>query len=509
MSNEYFQPGSVPAPNSPGSSAVIRNEFANIAAAFDKLPTLADNAGYLIAVDPTGTRLISAGFNVDDIVTLDGEQTLTNKTIAWDDNSFPGFGTAATKNASTVPGTGEVPVMVGPNLFGPIDGSNLSNLNTGNFGGVVPVSKGGTGASDVTGAQASLGIDLKANINSPSFTGTPTAPTPGIGDASARVATTYFVANTLDTIGATTPSNDLPLMDGVASAGIPGSFLVSRKDHVHPTDTSRAPTSASTAAGTTFTPAGGVAATNVQAAIVELDTEKAPLASPALTGTPTAPTPAAQDTSTKIATTAWVQSTIAALPPAGMLPDNDSTELNGVGAAGTNAEASRGDHVHPTDTTRAPLASPTFTGNPTAPTPSPGDNDTSIATTAFVTAANALITADINAKDALNVKKSSSTGSALLPVGTTAQRDASPTLGGLRFSTTLTGWEGWNGTNWTSVGGGQMLGQAPVKAIFFNNTNISEDLTVVAGTNGGTFGPVTIDSGNTVTIEDGSTWNIV
>lgn len=38
----------------------------------------------------------------------------------------------------------------------------------------------------------------------------------------------------------------------------------------------------------------------------------------------------------------------------------------------------------------APKASPVFTGNPTAPTPSPGDNDTSIATTAFVTAADAL-----------------------------------------------------------------------------------------------------------------------
>jgi hypothetical protein len=35
----------------------------------------------------------------------------------------------------------------------------------------------------------------------------------------------------------------------------------------------------------------------------------------------------------------------------------------------------------------APLANPTFTGDPQAPTPSPGDNDTSIATTAFVTAA--------------------------------------------------------------------------------------------------------------------------
>jgi hypothetical protein len=35
----------------------------------------------------------------------------------------------------------------------------------------------------------------------------------------------------------------------------------------------------------------------------------------------------------------------------------------------------------------APLADPVFTGNPTAPTPTAGDNDTSIATTAFVTTA--------------------------------------------------------------------------------------------------------------------------
>ena len=38
-------------------------------------------------------------------------------------------------------------------------------------------------------------------------------------------------------------------------------------------------------------------------------------------------------------------------------------------------------------TAKAALASPVFTGNPTAPTPAVSDNDTSIATTAFVTAA--------------------------------------------------------------------------------------------------------------------------
>jgi hypothetical protein len=247
----------------------------------------------------------------------------------------------------------------------------------------------------------------------------------------------------------------------------------------------------------------------VQAAIAELDTEKAPLASPTFTGTPSAPTPAPMDTSTRLATTAWVQTTLAALPPAGMYPDNDIPEMNGVGSAGTNAEASRGDHVHPTDTSRAPLASPAFTGNPTAPTPSPGDNDTSIATTAFVTAADALITSDINTKDGFNVKKTSSTGSALLPVGTTAQRDGSPVEGAFRYNSDLDIFEGYSNGAWGQVGGGQMVGQAAVKAIFFNNTNISEDLTVVAGTNGGTFGPVTIDDGFTVTIEDGSVWSVV
>lgn len=45
-----------------------------------------------------------------------------------------------------------------------------------------------------------------------------------------------------------------------------------------------------TASTVSFTPAGNIAATNVQTAIQELDTEKAPLASPALTGSPTTPT---------------------------------------------------------------------------------------------------------------------------------------------------------------------------------------------------------------------------
>jgi hypothetical protein len=94
--------------------------------------------------------------------------------------------------------------------------------------------------------------------------------------------------------------------------------------------------------------AGNIAATNVQTALNELDTEKAPLASPALTGNPTAPTQSPGDNSTKLATTAYADA-IAAL--------------------------------------KANLASPTFTGTPAAPTASFGTNTTQLATTAFVQAA--------------------------------------------------------------------------------------------------------------------------
>ena len=65
-------------------------------------------------------------------------------------------------------------------------------------------------------------------------------------------------------------------------------------------------------------------------------------------------------------------------------PSSTSPVMNGVAATGSEANYSRGDHVHPTDTSRAPLVSPTFTGTPAAPTATQGTNTTQIATTAFV-----------------------------------------------------------------------------------------------------------------------------
>jgi len=96
--------------------------------------------------------------------------------------------------------------------------------------------------------------------------------------------------------------------------------------------------------------------------------------SPEFVGTPVAPTAAVNTNTTQLATTAFV------IGQAG----SDLPLVDGTATVGTSLRYSRQDHKHPTDTTRAPLASPSFTGTPTAPTPAGDSNDTRIATTAFV-----------------------------------------------------------------------------------------------------------------------------
>jgi hypothetical protein len=102
---------------------------------------------------------------------------------------------------------------------------------------------------------------------------------------------------------------------------------------------------------------------------------KAPLASPALTGTPTAPTAVKADDSTQIATTAFVKS------------QNYITTADVAGASAVTSVAGRTGDVTlaVADVSgAAPLASPALTGTPTAPTAATVVNSTQVATTAFV-----------------------------------------------------------------------------------------------------------------------------
>lgn len=122
-----------------------------------------------------------------------------------------------------------------------------------------------------------------------------------------------------------TGTTTTPLMDGTAAAGSETKWA--HGDHRHPTDTTRA------------------AASDLSALQTQVDNLVIPAAATA------------------------------------------SPLMDGTAAVGTSAKYAKEDHVHPTDTSRAPLASPNLTGTPTAPTATAGTNTTQIATTAFVTAA--------------------------------------------------------------------------------------------------------------------------
>ncbi len=154
-------------------------------------------------------------------------------------------------------------------------------------------------------------------------------------------------------------------------------------------------------------------------------TAKAPLSSPALTGSPTAPTAVAGTNSTQIATTAFVNGAIAGFGAGDMAKSTYDTDNDGKVDAAEVADAApwAGITGKPTSFTpathshliaqvtglqtaldaKAPLASPALSGTPTAPTAAVGNNTTQLATTAFVAAAiGALIDAAPGAMDTLN-----------------------------------------------------------------------------------------------------------
>jgi len=213
----------------------------------------------------------------------------------------------------------------------------------------------------------------------------------GLATTPTPTADTFYTAAESDAryapIGAgsgAAPGATNPLMDGTAAPGTATAY--SRADHVHPSDTSRAAATHASQHGS----GGSDPVTIAESQVTNLTSDlaaKAPLASPALTGTPTAPTVAgASDSSTKLATTAFVQAAIAA---------------SGGGGGGGTWGSITGTLSSQTDlatalAAKAPLASPTFTGTPTAPTVGTAtDSTTKIATTAFVQAALVAYTAPI------------------------------------------------------------------------------------------------------------------
>jgi hypothetical protein len=131
------------------------------------------------------------------------------------------------------------------------------------------IAQGGTASTSAAAARDALGA---APLASPVFTGTPAAPTQLPGDNSTRLATTAFVAT---------------------AAGAPSWDNILNKP-------------------ASFPPTLPIPESGVTGLVADL-AAKAPLASPALTGTPTSTTPGTADSSTRLATTSYVQAQTVAL----------------------------------------------------------------------------------------------------------------------------------------------------------------------------------------------------
>ncbi|WP_288077329.1 phage tail protein, partial [Pseudomonas sp.] len=202
--------------------------------------------------------------------------------------------------------------------------SVVAGINTG-----VTSVAGKTGAvtlavGDVSGA---------APLDSPALTGTPTAPTPTSGDSTTKIATTAFVSAAIVKAGGTTLTNAAPTAETVnATAAVGTANTAARADHRH-----AMPAEASTTASGFMSAADKLKLDGIQAgaqsntvtsvagktgavtlAVSDIS-GAAPLASPLLTGTPTAPTPTTGDNTNKVATTAFVAGAAAEMSPAGMV----------------------------------------------------------------------------------------------------------------------------------------------------------------------------------------------
>ena len=205
-------------------------------------------------------------------------------------------------------------------------------------------------------------LALKADLASPTFTGTPTLPTGTVAttqtaaDSTTAIATTAFVT-TADNLKANLAS---PTFTGTVSGVTKSMVGLGSVDNT--ADTAKPVSTA-------------------QQTALDL---KAPLASPALTGTPTAPTAAAATNTTQIATTEFVRTEVANLIASAPAALDTLDEL----AAALGDDANFATTTATSIGLKAPLASPALTGTPTAPTAAVGTSTTQLATTEFVQIAN-------------------------------------------------------------------------------------------------------------------------
>jgi hypothetical protein len=227
----------------------------------------------------------------------------------------------------------------------------------------------------VDGAASGLDADLLdgqqgsyyAPLASPTFTGTPAGPTQAVDNSSTRLATTAFVHDCNEgqiqksgltggtlTISAVEARNAYIQLTGTLTsnltvelpAGISRRYWVLNSCTVGPYTVN-----VKVAGGTTNIPIAATKLAVFFTNVIDVYAGPSDLFNPYIRAA-TADTPAVNDNSTRVATTAYFAGQASTTLPS----------MDGVASYGTGVIYARQNHVHPTDTTRAPLDSPTFTG---------------------------------------------------------------------------------------------------------------------------------------------------
>lgn len=100
------------------------------------------------------------------------------------------------------------------------------------------------------------------------------------------------------------------------------------------------------------------------------------------------------------------------------------------------------------------------------------------------------------------------TGFALIPAGTTAERPVSPVNGQIRYNTTTAQFEGYQGGAWGQLGGGATGGGGD-EVFVENGVTVTTSYTLSTSKNASSVGPITINSGVTVTVPSGQRWVVL
>ena len=221
------------------------------------------------------------------------------------------------------------------------------------------------GVSSATIAAIPNDISLRATIASPSFTGTPTAPTAAPGTSTNQIATTAYVASVVG--GSATPDADATTKGKIQLANDIGG----------------------TAAAPTVNSVGGVSSSTIATLPTSIASNTASITAlqttvNANTASITANTASIATNSSNIATNtnniATNTSNITTLQTNVAANTASITSLENRVTANTASITTNTNDI----ALRATIASPSFTGTPTAPTAAPGTSTTQIATTAFV-----------------------------------------------------------------------------------------------------------------------------